>query len=358
LQSHRLVDTVQIPTLGSISSQEMKAGCAFQRLYLFAVYFSRKANLVVALSTTGPLSARSSAWAPQHHPYLFPYLSILIPAYNEEKRIGKTLKDYQDYLLSHPYWNFKYGNQCQIVIADDGSTDGTVDLVQDLASNASIPISCVSLCQNCGKGAALYRGMIHILSEQPTSWIFTADADGSAPLSTLDVMIRRVEEWYSTSTSSDVPQYTSSLPLVVAGYRTDASTSPFRLVFRWGFRTAVRAIAGDLSVRDTQCGCKLVSPTAAAWLYRDLYLPGWSHDVEVFYRARKLRHNHGTVLEVPVEWEDRDGSKLVSSPGGIWTVSAQMLFQVIQLRWNYETGTWKLPTTSSVPFKEGRTHGL
>ena len=341
------------------ASQEMKAVYSFHQLCLFAVCLSRMADLAAALSTTTSSSTRSSFWAPQHHPNLFPYLSVLIPAYNEEQRLGNTLKNYQEYLLSHPYWNPKYGQRCQIVVADDGSTDGTANLVRDFAlQSTTIPIYCVTLSQNCGKGAALHHGIAHILSQQPTSWILTADADGSAPLSVLDPMIRRVEEWYSLSTTPSrngtalcIDEKSSPLPLLVAGYRAYASTSPSRLVFRWGFRTVVRIIAGDLGVRDTQCGCKLLSPTAATLLYRDLHLPGWSHDVEVLYRARKKLGM--IVLEAPVTWQDQDGSKLVASPGGVWAVSAQMFAQVVQLRWAYETGAWRFPDTPSIPSDDG-----
>ena len=80
------------------------------------------------------------------------------------------------------------------------------------------------------------------------------------------------------------------------------------------------------------------SPAAAAVLFDNLYLPQWSHDVEVLYRAKAL---HMTVLEQAIAWQDQAGSKLVQT--GVLTVSAQMFAQVVQLRWNYATGTWKLP---------------
>lgn len=274
----------------------------------------------------------SVARAPQpEQAELFPYLSVLIPAYNEQERIGRTLQVYQDYLAAHPYWNQA---RSQIVVADDGSTDGTADLVNQWQQQGVVPISCICLPHNSGKGAALACGMAHILAQRPDGWILTTDADNSAPPSGLDALVQRAQVACNQQPSSN------DRSMVVAGYRTYASAAPGRLVFRWGFRTVVRTAVGDLGVRDSQCGFKLYSPQAASVLFDDLHLPSWSHDVEVLYRARALGM---TVLEEAVEWQDQEGSKLVASPGGVLAVSAQMLAQVVQLRWCYETGLWNLP---------------
>lgn len=299
----------------------------------------------------------SSAWAPElDHAQLFPYLSVLIPAYNEEQRLGRTLQLYQEYLSSHPFWSAdKDGDssnkRCQIVVADDGSTDRTATLVRNWSADASsVPVSCVSLPTNQGKGAALAYGIAHILARQPQSWILTADADASAPLSGLDRMIQRAEEHLGTSLSSSADTVPSRGPsscswniddmLVVAGYRTYTSASPSRLLFRWGFRIVVKIVVGDLGVRDSQCGFKLFSPAAAAILYQNLYLPSWSHDVEVLYRAQALKM---TLLEESIEWQDQPGSKLLASPGGVLAVCAQMFAQILQLRLGYGTGAWEIP---------------
>jgi len=108
---------------------------------------------------------------------------------------------------------------------------------------------------------------------------------------------------------------------------------------------------GDLGgIRDSQCGFKLMTLSAAERLYRDLYVKGWSHDVEVLYRAspqyvdRNIKdddNNHNNrqrgvpVAEAPIEWEDQAGSKLVSSPGGVLMVCWKMFWDVVALRQLY-----------------------
>ena len=269
-----------------------------------------------------------------------PFLSVLIPAYNEQDRLGPTLAAYQDYLKQHPYWNADNKCRCQIVVCNDGSTDGTAKLVEAWPTKkaTTIPVDCVHLPNNAGKGAALAAGMAHILQAKPNSWILTADADGSAPLqNNLEALLQRLEEeWYDKRLDDAHHQTKTQSPILVTGYRTTAA--PSRILLRWGFRAVVRTIVGDLGVRDSQCGLKLLSPAAAAVLYRDLHLPSWSHDVEVLYRARAL---DVVVLEAPVLWQDQAGSHLVAS--GVGRVVARMFADVVQLKWCYATGRWTLP---------------
>jgi dolichyl-phosphate beta-glucosyltransferase len=291
-----------------------------------------------------------------------PFLTVLLPAYNEEQRLPVTLRSYQACLAAHSLW----ATRSRIVVANDGSTDGTAALVatwnddSDTDNNNNvvtpIPVSCVSLPANAGKGAALAAGLAASLRDQPQGWILTADADGSAPLSTaLEAMMNSVFTWYRTGDENDdANDDNDDVPpaILVAGYRTYAQAAASRLLFRWGFRTLVRLVCGDLGVRDSQCGAKLLNPPAAAVLYRDLYLSGWSHDVEVLWRARQLQRQaqpHSrrrmVVLEAAVDWHDQPGSKLVASPGGVLAVSAQMFANVLQLRWGYTSGAWRMPPT-------------
>ena len=81
--------------------------------------------------------------------------------------------------------------------------------------------------------------------------------------------------------------------------------------------------------------------TAAQQLYYDLHLRGWSHDVEVLYRAKMLGV---TVAESAVQWQDKPGSKLVTSAGGTAGASLQMLWEIVQLRLYYKLGLWKPPS--------------
>jgi len=175
--------------------------------------------------------------------------------------------------------------------------------------------------------------------------VLTTDADGSAPAKGIDDMYQALMLYWNENMGDD--ERMEDHAIVVAGCRSYQSAALSRLVFRWGFRTVVKLVCGNLGVEDSQCGFKLFTLPAAQVLYEDLNLPGWSHDVEVLYRAK---HLNIPVLEQDTAWQDKDGSKLVASPGGVIWVCAKMFAEVCKLRWGYEGGgDWRLPTMTSFP---------
>jgi dolichyl-phosphate beta-glucosyltransferase len=283
-----------------------------------------------------------------------PHLTVVIPAYNEEFRILDTLESYQNYLASSDRWKDK----TSILVIDDGSTDGMVDVLRRFGNSAEststsyddlhhcVSIECLSLDKNQGKGAALARGIQEACERYPAGLILTTDADGSAEVAGLEdlydslVSVLRDSNATGGSGSSNATRMIQwDQAAMINGYRTYESASPSRLIFRWGFRTVVKSICGNLGVQDSQCGFKLMTATAGASLYRNLHVQGWSHDVEVLYRARLLGI---LIAERSISWEDKMGSKLVASPGGILAVVVQMFWQVVRIRFNYATGRWRL----------------
>ena len=262
-----------------------------------------------------------------------PDLTVIIPAYNEELRIKNTLKKYRGYFDDSVRWK-----DVTILVVDDGSKDRTYAVVSELAEskNSSTPLECLSMPINAGKGAALAQGISSVFQKRPASLILSADADGSADIADLELLYDTMTKLVGMETES-----VWNTPAVVTGYRTYESASPARLIFRWGFRTVVKSVIDDLGVQDSQCGFKLMTAAAAKSLYSNLNLVGWSHDVEVLYRAKLLGIK---VAEEPIRWNDKDGSKLVSSPGGVLVVSARMLCEVMWLRIAYGTGAWRIPS--------------
>jgi len=267
-----------------------------------------------------------------------PKLVVLIPAYNEENRIESTLSCYQDFLLRSLPENI----EPTIVVIDDGSSDATLQVVNKFP--CKIPIQSVSMEENKGKGAALSRGVQHI-SENTSGihgcngrdvWILTQDADGSGDLVYLDGMMQKLKKLLRCDDTTNAGN-TSGRGIVIGNRMYDIFSS--RGVTRWGFQTCVRILTSNgLRVKDTQCGYKLMTLSTAEVLYKDLNLKGWSHDVEVLFRAKLLNI---PIDEMCIEWEDIKGSKV--SESGIVKVSVQMLWDVIRLRWNYSVlKCWKL----------------
>lgn len=267
-----------------------------------------------------------------------PKLVVLIPAYNEENRIESTLSCYQDFLLRSLPENI----EPTIVVIDDGSSDATLQVVNKFP--CKIPIQSVSMEENKGKGAALSRGVQHI-SENTSGihgcngrdvWILTQDADGSGDLVYLDGMMQKLKKLLRCDETTNAGN-TSGRGIVIGNRMYDIFSS--RGVTRWGFQTCVRILTSNgLRVKDTQCGYKLMTLSTAEVLYKDLNLKGWSHDVEVLFRAKLLNI---PIDEMCIEWEDIKGSKV--SESGIVKVSVQMLWDVIRLRWNYSVlKCWKL----------------
>ena len=266
-----------------------------------------------------------------------PKIVVLIPAYNEERRIQSTLESYRNYLLQSDL-------KSEILVVDDGSTDNTVSVVSSYLEhedNDQVPIHCISMPVNQGKGAALAAGIKHIVEDckannNNQTLILTQDADGSGNLMYLQGMIDRMRELVTVSCEeeeSNDSQPANSVdwtkPAIVTGNRNYKLFSP-RGITRWGFQAAVRLIMNDLRVQDSQCGYKLMTLTAAKDLYDDLEVSGWAHDVEVLYRAKLVDI---PIKEIPIDWTDKDGSKVVES--GVARVSVQMLMDVIRLRWEY-----------------------
>ncbi|KAG7345140.1 glycosyl transferase family 2 protein [Nitzschia inconspicua] len=283
-------------------------------------------------------------------------LIILIPAFNEAERIPSTIACYRRELQTPTLAMLLVGPP-KILVIDDGSSDYTYEVVTKTFSNDGT-IQCIRLPYNQGKGAALAAGIDHIskviqLQEQPHSdidtLILTQDADGSGDLRYLPQMILilwKLLRQYDTESSSCIDskvQPTNSFPAaMVVGNRNFNFFTP-RGVTRWGFQTVVKLLMNDLRVQDSQCGYKLLTLSAARSLYKDLHLRGWSHDVEVLHRAKLLSI---PIAEVPIDWEDKEGSKVVAS--GVAKVSLQMLWDVIRLRWNYSfTQAWQLSAPSA-----------
>ncbi|MCP4141806.1 MAG: glycosyltransferase family 2 protein [Chloroflexi bacterium] len=211
-----------------------------------------------------------------------PYLSVIIPAYNEEERIIPTIGAIASHVSIQGYpW--------ELVIADDGSTDNTIELVKSLGL-ANVRILVAS--KNGGKGSAVQRGILAARGE----YILFVDADNSTPIEELESLLSKIiEKDFDIAIGSRAVEGAEEM-----------KRSFFRQLLSDGLRWIVKYVF-QIGVRDTQCGFKLYSREAAMKLHNTQTEMGFSFDLEILYLASKYGFK---VAEVPVAWIDAPGSKV------------------------------------------------
>ena len=209
-------------------------------------------------------------------------LSIVIPTYNEEWRIVPTIGAIASHVSG-------LGLAWELIIADDGSTDGRVDVVEDLGL---VNLRVLRATANGGKGSAVRRGVLAAHGR----YIVFVDADNSAPIEQVNGLLAKLErEGYDVAIASRIS--------------TDAaghSRGVLRRAMSGGSRWLVRAFL-RIGVKDTQCGFKGYTAPAAKRLHAAQTLDGFSFDLEILFLARKLGYR---VAEVPIAFWESPGSKV------------------------------------------------
>ncbi|WP_210585092.1 dolichyl-phosphate beta-glucosyltransferase [Streptomyces sp. GESEQ-35] len=212
-------------------------------------------------------------------------LSVVIPAYNEERRLGPTLDAIAGYLGED---EGRWGDW-EIIVADDGSTDGTRDLVTERHDPR---VRLVAGPRNRGKGHALRLGVGASRGRR----ILVTDADLAAPIEELERLDKAFSEGYAAAIGS------RSVPGATIGDRQH----PLRELLGRAGNVLIRRIAVP-GIRDTQCGFKLFDGDRAREAFADSRLDGWGIDVEVL---QHFSRSDWPVAEVPVRWSHQSGSKV------------------------------------------------
>ena len=206
----------------------------------------------------------------------------MIPAYNEELRISRTVRDVIDYLDLQPYgW--------EIIVADDGSTDATASLVRE-ASGDDERVRVLSLPHG-GKGWAVRNGMLAAGGE----FRLLSDADLSVPIAQVERLLPPQNGGVDVSVGSrEAP-----------GAARYGEPSRRHLMGRL-FNSLARALATP-RITDTQCGFKCFKARAAEELFSRATMNGFSYDVEILHLAHRLGM---TIAEIGVDWHYREHSKV------------------------------------------------
>lgn len=236
--------------------------------------------------------------------------SIVIPAYNEAKRISPTL-DHIVTFLRDKCW------KAEIIVVNDGSTDDTAQVVKSYCDRIPF-VHLIDNARNRGKGSAIRDGVLRATGDI----ILFTDADDSTPIEDADKLIAAISDGADIAIGSRwVDRNLQSLPQ--PWYR--------RLNGRL-YNLLLRKTLG-LDLTDTQNGFKAFTRTAGKAVFTSQKIPGWGFDAESLFFAHKYRF---TVREVPVEYTYvAEGSKIRPYRDG-----AKMLAELLLVRWYFSTGAY------------------
>ena len=237
-------------------------------------------------------------------------ISIIIPAYNEQKRLPAALQRVIAYLRASE-WQF-----AEILIVDDGSTDGTIEVAERMQSQFP-NLRVLRNPGNRGKGYAVRHGMLECRGE----WALFTDADLSAPIEELDKLCLAVDREQAQVAVGSRGLDRRTIVVHQSWFRENAGRV-FNLVMR---------LATGLPFHDTQCGFKLFEAAAAREIFRRQLLEGFGFDVEVLFIGRRLGYRE---VEVPVQWSDVAGTKVST-----WRGIAAFL-DPLRVRWNQIRGRY------------------
>jgi glycosyltransferase involved in cell wall biosynthesis len=211
-----------------------------------------------------------------------PYLSVVIPAYNEAKRIGASVRRVLDYLRARPYtWEF--------IVVDDGSQDETVAVIKEAGGD---DVRVVSYQPNRGKGGALQVGMLEAAGEI----IVFSDADLSTPIEQIETFLPCFEQGYE---------------IVIGSRKMRGAEIAVRqpLMRRLGGKafTALSNLILGVRVSDATCGFKAWTRRAAREVFSRQTISGWGFDSEDLLIAHRLGFR---IKEIPVRWADNAASRV------------------------------------------------
>lgn len=241
-----------------------------------------------------------------------PYLSIVIPAYNEERRLSRTLEGTFDYLDSQQF-------ESEVIVVNDGSKDLTTQKVLEFAKPDADRLRLIENPGNRGKGYSVRNGVLAARGEV----IIFYDADLATPTSEIIKITSPIAEG-----KYDVVFGSRAIDRSLIGAHQSFLRENIGRAGNW-----VQYLLTGLPFRDTQCGFKAFSRQAAQSIFPLQRIDGYGFDPEILFIAKKQGWR---LLEIPVRWNHVEGSKLnpIGSP-------IKVLFEVMTIRWNDLTGKYE-----------------
>lgn len=229
-------------------------------------------------------------------------LSIVIPAYNEQARLPRTV-------LETIRWCTTEQIKFELLLVDDGSEDETLRLAR-LFEESDCRVKAIA-CPHTGKGAAVRMGMLNAKGQ----FVLFMDADGATPLTEIPRLLNAVKSGTDVAIGSRVVRQPGEVEVRTSIHR--------RLIGRtFSFFVGLFALEG---VADTQCGFKMFRQEASQAIFSRQKTIGFAFDVEILFVARHLALS---IAEIPVNWVAQPGSKV-----NLAIDSMKMLWDIALIRW-------------------------
>ncbi len=234
-----------------------------------------------------------------------PSLLLLIPAYNEERRIEPVLRDYAQYFRRH------YPGKFSLVVVLNGCVDNTIGVVRRVAQEF-VSISALEFAEPIGKGGALIEG----LKLAPLAdLIGYVDADGATAPAAFHDLVKHWEQADCIIGSRWLPQSIIHAP---QSSRRQFASRVFHAIIQGLFW---------MNIRDTQCGAKVIRRAAVEAIHSSLRIADMAFDINLLYSLKRAGFR---ILEVPTEWTDKIGSKVV-----LGKTSLTMFLSAVRIRLIY-----------------------
>ena len=237
-----------------------------------------------------------------------PFLSVIIPAYNEAERLPHTLLDV-DKRLSEKSYSY------EILVLNDGSHDRTADIVRRMAKTIK-NLNLVDNVENQGKGGVVKQGMLIARGK----YRLFMDADNSTSVDQFDQMIPFFEQGYGVVIGSRA----------VAGSVLEPSQPWYRRILGKGSNLIIQAVNLP-GIWDTQCGFKAVTEEAAEAIFNSARITGWGFDIELLALANALGYK---IKEMPIHWVNDTASHVKLS------AYLKVFAENTKIRWWFLTGSY------------------